>query len=364
MTQIHENQKRDGKTRWIKILLLAVGCMVATVSGCGFYAIYKLRGVMEESGYVEEWAEGIDGESVNSVSYGEKEWNKIDVYFPMELVPEKSHSAFFYVHGGAWTGGNRRDMTAFARRMTKAGYVSASLEYMLANEKNREEYSIVTVLNEIDAALVQLKETALERGIELERVAMGGDSAGGHIISLYAYSRGKDAPLPVAFIAPRVAPIDFHVDAWTPVLKPEVVGLLVSMMTQRQTFLNATEISEPNEETEALIKSISPIAFLSSENTIPTVAAYGGKDPLVGVNHCAKLKKRFEELGAKRFEDVSPDDVDSIVFDCIEYPRSGHMLESDPDCAKKFHELVLKYAERYLIERVSAEDNTRESETE
>lgn len=343
-----ETTKNSAKWRW---LWLGCGMLVlaaVTVAGCGLFALQRMGDVLAQSGYTEAWDEGVDGESIVDIPYGDKERNKLDMYIPKELAPEKSHCAFVYVHGGAWMGGSRRDMTAFARRMTKAGYVSASFGYTLVDQKNRMDYSIFKVLDEIDAAMAKLKAEAAERGIELERVAMGGDSAGGHIISLYAYSRGKNSPLPVVFIAPRVGPIDFHADAWDPVVKPDGIGLLVTAMNCREQVITAQEILEPSEEIEKLIDAVSPLSYLTADNTIPTVSAYGGKDPLVGTKHCAKIAAKFAELGAKSLNDVEPDDTESIVFDYLEYPNSGHMLESDPDYAQKFHALVLKYAERYL----------------
>ena len=119
--------------------------------------------------------------------------------------------------------------------------------------------------------------------------------------------------------------------------------------------LSAKDVENPDERAEALINPVSPLSYLTAENTIPTVSAYGGKDPLVGTGHCAALRERFKELGAKEFDESDPSDASTPVFDCLEYPHSGHMLESDPDYARRFHELVLKYAQRYLDEPAAKE---------
>ena len=343
--------KRRGKGRWLILLFASIFAAVLTVFGFARAVADRAREVMRASGYVEEWTEGVDGETVESIAYGDEEWQKLDAYFPKELAAEKSRGALVYVHGGAWVGGKRGDMRGFARRATKAGYVSASVEYLLFKRgENESRYSIFAVLDELDAALAKLKETASERGIELDRVALAGDSAGGHIISLYAYSRGKSAPLPVVFIAPRVAPIDFHVDAWDPVQPPRSVELLVRFMNRDHRETPLELIKKPDAETEKLINGISPLAHLTPESAIPTVSAYGGKDPLVGTKHCAKLAQKFAELGAKPLAEVTPEDETSIVFDLVEHPNSGHMLEKDPERAERFRELTFEYARRYLEE--------------
>ncbi len=337
MTAFEKNSlnKRNALYSFFATLVVLLGTIL---SGCD---------VMKSSGYSEDWQEGVDGETVESIAYGDESWNKIDMFFPAEFSHEKSRGAFFYIHGGGWNSGSRRDMRGFARRMAKAGYVSASLDYMLLNKSTSKNYSMFAVLDEIDAALAKFKEEASKRGFELERVALGGDSAGGHLVSLYAYSRGKTAPIPVAFIAPRVAPIDFHVDAWSK-SNPEMLGGIVAVMNAKKQAITREQMLNPDEETEALIDAVSPLAFVNAENAVPTVAAYGAKDPVIGVNHLPKLAAKFAELGAKSIDGVDPDNQNAVVFDPIEYPNSGHMLAMDSDCAKRFYELNLKYAERYL----------------
>ena len=340
--------RNPSKRLTITLLLWSLGLVAVSVASCSLYATFRVRDALKYSGYFEEWEEGVDGETVDDVSYGDDEWNKIDCFFPKELAKDKSHGAIVYIHGGAWSVGSRKDMVGFARRCVKSGYVAASVEYMLFNEATKDKYSMEAVLDEIDAALIKLKEIALERGVDLKRVALGGDSAGGHILSLYAYSRGKKAPLQVAFIAPRVAPIDFHVDAWASVQKAETVAGIVSLMTRQKT--STEEIKNPTEEIEARIASVSPLSYLKNGGAVPTLAAYGAKDAVVGRNHCAKISAAFETLGAKSIDDVESDDDQTPVFDCLEFPRSGHMLGSDPDFAARHWELFTRYARRFLDE--------------
>ena len=345
---VAQPKKKRGKLFWTVALLASALAMILTLFGFLHRVATKARDVLRASGYVEEWTEGVDGETLESISYGPCEWNKFDAFFPPQIEEDKSRCAIVYVHGGAWIGGRRRDMHGFARRATKKGYATASIEYLLYKEgENDSFYSIDVVLDEIDAALVKLKETAAERGVTLERVALCGDSAGGHIVSLYAYSRGKTAPVRVAFIAPRVAPIDFHLDSWTPTLRPATLARLVSGMARCDEKITSEQIVKPNAEVEAYINSVSPLFYLTKETATPTVAAYGGKDPLVGTRHATKLTERFRELGARPLSSVEADE-DAVVFDTVEFPHSGHMLSDDPDCAQRYNELVWEYADRYL----------------
>ena len=144
----------------------------------------------------------------------------------------------------------------------------------------------------------------------------------------------------------RVAPIDFHCDAWSSVQKPATVAVLVSAMTQ--TKLTAEDVENPTDETEALIDSISPLSFVKPGVT-PTISAYAANDVAVGTGHREKIKAAFEELGAKSIADAPVGD-EGAVFDFVDFPNSNHMLGRDPDRTMRLWGLFLKYAERYLCE--------------
>ena len=87
--------KRNRKLRWVALLLGALAAMAITIASCGMYAVYKTRDVLVASGYAENWLEDVDGETVADVSYGKNDWNKLDVFFPRELAPEKSTAFVF-----------------------------------------------------------------------------------------------------------------------------------------------------------------------------------------------------------------------------------------------------------------------------
>ena len=326
------SKQTSPRRRLVRRLLIAstVGCVLLGVVGIGVVAAVGvgIRSALEKSGYLEDWTDA-DGVFVDGVPYGPNDWNKLDLYFPKEIAPERSRGAVLFIHGGAWNAGKRQDMAGFARRTAKRGYVAASLGYMLAGDKTKDLYSMNAVMDEIDAALKTLKEEATKRGAPLEKVALSGDSAGGHIATLYAYSRGKNATLPVVFVAPRVGPSDFHVETW-PNLDPETVAGIVSIMTRKLTSVEDLKAKTP----EAAIASISPAAFAENGGAVPTLAAFGGKDNLVPTPHRERLVAALEKSG--------------VPFDVVDFSNSGHMLESDPEATQVRRKLFFEYAERYL----------------
>ncbi len=338
---------------WSAVFCAFSGTCLAGVGG------YFFSKGMRNGGFVEDWEEGKDGTTLKDVSYGSKPWQVMDVYLPKEVETAKSKGAFVFIHGGAWVGGTRRETDAFAQRAAKSGYLAANIEYMLYNEKDetiKKEYSIAKVLDEIDAAISKLAEVGSENGYQVKRVALSGHSAGGHLTMLYGYAFKERTGTPdveIAFLAPRVGPVDFHASTWTEEEDPKGIAWFASFMSGKE--ITGKELANPDAETEKAIESISPSAHITG-SAPPTLAAYGGRDFLVPTTHRDVLQDAFSKLGAKSFEEQSEDDGSAPVFDLVFYENSGHMLESDPECSKRWQELLDKFAERYLTDTVEKEE--------
>ena len=84
------------------------------------------------------------------------------------------------VHGGAWTGGDRGRFTSEAQHLADSGYVAATIDYRLAdgtalNSWPAQQQSAL-------AAWRVLRDHAAIYHLDTGRLAIGGESAGGHIV--------------------------------------------------------------------------------------------------------------------------------------------------------------------------------------
>lgn len=109
----------------------------------------------------------------------------IDVFLP---PPGRgNHQAILLVHGGAWRAGNKSNFYALANQLAQRGYVVFTPELRLALEA-----PYPAGLIDINDAIVWAKAHASEYGFDAAKLAIGGESAGGQMASLLAYSADRD----------------------------------------------------------------------------------------------------------------------------------------------------------------------------
>ncbi len=120
-----------------------------------------------------------------------------DLYLPGNIGEiEPSAPFYLFVHGGAWKGGQKggRRAKLFAE-MAEQGFVVASMNYVLCNEKMGGRHTFAEMLADIDAMVSHLPSLAKAAKISIPRIAIGGSSAGGHLSLLYAYDGANPSVL-------------------------------------------------------------------------------------------------------------------------------------------------------------------------
>jgi acetyl esterase/lipase len=119
------------------------------------------------------------------LNYGGDPDQKFDVY-----IPESSEATLpliILVHGGAWTAGDKGNVSAIAQFLSAQGFVVVNMNYRLL-----PEFSYPAPLEDFQLLLQWISQNALQYRIDTARIGMSGHSAGGHLISLYALTQDKN----------------------------------------------------------------------------------------------------------------------------------------------------------------------------
>ncbi|MEE1825054.1 alpha/beta hydrolase [Streptomyces sp. BE20] len=113
------------------------------------------------------------------------------LYRPARPAPGRRLPVLLYLFGGGWTLGSPDTSDAICRALTNAvGCLTASVGYRLA-----PEHPFPAAVHDSRAAARWLAEQADTLGIDPDRLAVGGDSAGGNLAAaLTLIARDEDGP--------------------------------------------------------------------------------------------------------------------------------------------------------------------------
>jgi acetyl esterase/lipase len=178
----------------------------------------------------------------------------LDTYLP-EIGTDRP--AVVFVHGGAWIEGSKGQFSRYSVRLASMGYVGVSPNYRLADEA-----SIPEMAADVRAAVRWTRANADELGVDPDRIALAGHSAGGHLAALAALAPDEDGPVNVQALAGFSGVYDFRT---LPAVGPHV------------DVLGGTADDVPDRYREA-----SPITHVTG-GTPPTFLAHAIDDEVVPI---------------------------------------------------------------------------------
>jgi acetyl esterase/lipase len=201
-------------------------------------------------------------------------------------------------HGGAWRGGSRKDLSvggktndgkvapSLLEMVASRGYVAASASYRLA-----PKFQFPAQIQDARAAVRFLRASAKEYGIERDKFAACGFSAGAHLALLLGLADkvdGWDAgnnteqSSRVQCVVDFFGPTDLSLYSNSPGLED---GFLVPV------FGKACK-TDPE-----IYKKASPVTYVSKKAP-PVLMIHGTFDLVVPVIHSENLEKKLKDAGA------------------------------------------------------------------
>lgn len=146
---------------------------------------------------------------------------RLDRYLPTGDT-ERSRPAVVLVHGGGFTGGDKNHayLSRFATHACQRGYVAVSINYRLLPARPRNLNDILISVADFKAAVRYLRKNAAAWGIDVDRIACLGSSAGAYICMEAAY--GNSGPGGSGNPGQR-DDVQVVIDLWGALLDPTVI---------------------------------------------------------------------------------------------------------------------------------------------
>jgi acetyl esterase/lipase len=224
-----------------------------------------------------------DIEEILGVEYGAGGQRKLqlDLYLPKGRT--KPTPAIIFIHGGAWKSGKRSDMKFYCVKFAEKGYVTATVTYRLMDEA-----PFPAAVRDVKCAVRWLRANAVKYQVDPNRIAVSGNSAGGHLSLMIGYS--DDPSLEGnggnSTVSSRVSVVvDFYgpTDLTTDFARNQ--GLVQDFMGGK-TF----------DEAPDMYKLASPLFHLTKDDP-PTLIFHGTIDSTVPIAQADKLAEKLKELG-------------------------------------------------------------------
>lgn len=196
---------------------------------------------------------------------------KMDIYSPPTA---KMAPCLVVIHGGAWMAGQRQDMKELCEAAANRGFVAATVQYRLA-----PKFKWPAMLDDVQTAVRFLRTNAAQYGIDPNRFAASGASAGGHLSLLLGYRDTRD-PKPTEYggLSSRVSAV---LDIFGPTD-------LSRDYPPSMDILFAAVLGKQRKDATEDIRLASPTSFIDAKSA-PTFVVHGTADPLVPIIQSKRL---------------------------------------------------------------------------
>ncbi len=265
-----------------------------------------------------------------NLSYGEHERHIVDLCIPKNT---EQTGLVLYIHSGGWFMGDKDVYRDTLKEISERfGVACAAMNYRYVCDT----VDINDIMDDVDAALVCIKETGKKHGVDINRSILTGGSAGANLSLLYSYSRVEGSAIPPVAVMSDCGPTDLTDDYYY--YNPEV-GKCNGMgdeefISQLLSWACGIKVTyETRDEAAEAIKKVSPLYYVN-ENSVPTIINHGTKDDIVPFRNAVELDKKLTECGVEHYFNV--------------YPNSDHGLANDPDCREVSMQQFYGFIEKYL----------------
>lgn len=225
---------------------------------------------------------------------------RLFVVKPKDWKPGDRRSGLMFFFGGGWTTGTPANSIGWARMAADHGMIGIAPDY---RTKGRHDVSPLFSVADSRAALHWVQTHAAELGLDPARIAVGGNSAGGHVALWTAITAAPPESDP----------------AESPRLKPAALILFSTVSdTSGETGYTPQRFGEH-------ATALSPVHQLD-EKMPPVLAFHGDADALVPLRQAIALRDRLMATGNRCELHIVPAGGHNFGNDVPEWREKSRLL--------------------------------------
>lgn len=239
---------------------------------------------------------------------------KCNVYMPPQQGTDRP--AVLLVHGGGWVNGDRSQLHGYGILLGRLGYVCVATEYRLAPAAKWPAQ-----IHDVKAALRWMRANAGRLGIDPQKIAVSGNSAGGHLSLMIAGTQN----MPEFEGEGGKAGVGTEVAACIAFYAPAKLYIEKQPLREELSFLFGRGYSEET------ARAASPITYAAA-SAPPTLLIHGNKDELVPAEASFQMYRALHDAGAS---------VELHMYD-----GAPHAFDRLPDFGRQCAAIMALFLER------------------
>ncbi len=196
----------------------------------------------------------------------------LHIFNPKDHQPSDERPAVVFFFGGGWNGGTPTQFEHHSRHLASRGMVAMVADYRV---KSRQGTTPKECVMDGKSAIRWVRENADKLGVDPNRIAAGGGSAGGHVAAAAGTVEGMEQP---------------------------GENIRVSSQPNALLLFNPVYDNSPSGYGHSRVKDvypqISPMHNIKKD-TPPTIVFLGTKDSLIPVATAKEYKQRMEAVGSR-----------------------------------------------------------------
>lgn len=241
---------------------------------------------------------------------------KCNIYIPPQ--PGTQRPAVLLVHGGSWVQGDRAQLHGYGILLGRIGYVCVAAEYRLAPKSKWPAQ-----IHDVKAALRWMRANAVRLGIDPQKIAVSGNSAGGHLSLMVAATPN----LPEFEGEGGNAGAGTEVAACIAFYPPTQLYIEDQPLREELSFLLGRGYSMET------ARAASPVTYADAHSA-PTLLIHGNKDETVPAESSFSMYRALHDAGAS---------VELHMYD-----GAPHGFDALPDFGRQCAAIMTLFLDRHV----------------